>query len=244
MRKEIKMAKSKIASAPPCPFWRAASTDQRAIDPDAPAPLKADELNKISAAIEHLIYHGGFPRWKATGFAQALVMAANKGAGDKLRGLFTQSFTPNELNDGLLDKELNSGVLRRTDPEGVEHAGEFSEENMAKMFSPENASEVVIDGRKELAMTRAQLGAFVTKNRSSTGANFVHTIMNHVELKDLLLGIFGRRADDGEKVLTKKDIEVFYGKGIFPHARLDDPVAQAFPSEFGAAPASHEEPSG
>jgi|GEM_PF-1948039 len=229
------MSINKTVSAPPCPFWRAASTDQRHVDPNAPAPLQADKKNDIKDAVEHLMYHGGFSKVKATAIAELLVVAANKGTFGKLRGLFTQTFTPNHLSDGLLDKELDSGLLRRVDQSGTERVGEFSEKALVKMFSAENSSEVMVDGQKMRAMNADQLTAFVDKNKSAVGAGRVHTFMANAEMKTLLLGIFGRTADSGEKVITQKDVEVFYDKAIFPHARLDAQVAQAYPAEVGAA---------
>ncbi len=219
----------KTVSAPPCPFWRAATRDQSYVDPNAPAPLPAARRGKISDAIEHLVYHGGFSRVKAGAIAELLVLAANKGGSCKVRGLLTQTYVLNELSGGLLDKELDSGLLRRIDETGCEHVGEFSEVNFLKMFSGDNASLVMVDGREQLAMTEAQLAAFVDHNRKSVGAGRVHTLMANAEMSSLLLGIFGRRADNGEKVLTKRDVEVFYGKGIFPHARLDEQIAKIYP---------------
>lgn len=83
-------------------------TDQRHVDPNAPAPLKADQPIKINDAIEHLAYHAGFSKGKAAAIAELLMIAANKGAAGKLRGVLTQTCLLNELSDGLLDKELVS----------------------------------------------------------------------------------------------------------------------------------------
>ena len=229
------MTKSKTVSAPPCPFWRAAATDQRHVDPNAPAPLKADQPIKINEAIEHLAYHGGFSKGKAAAIAELLVIAANKGVAGKIRGALNQTCVLNELSDGLLDKELDTGMLRRVDADGVEHVGEFSQVHMGRMFGAEYASEVTIDGETRLAMTRRQLGAFVDDNRRRLGAGRVHTRMANAEMIALLLGIFGRRADDGHRVITERDVEVFFDKGIFPHARLDARVAEAYPTMEGAA---------
>ncbi|MCP4501346.1 MAG: hypothetical protein GY822_15415 [Deltaproteobacteria bacterium] len=158
------MAISKTVSAPPCPFWRAATTDQRSIVPNAPAPLQADAKNSTKDATEQLMYHGGFGKVKATAIAVLLVVAANKGTFGKISALFTQTFVPNELSGGLLDKELDSGMLRRVSQDGVEHVGEFSQANMNKMFSAENTSEYVVDGKKQVGMNAAQLGNFVDGN--------------------------------------------------------------------------------
>ena len=224
------MTRSKNVSAPPCPFWRAAATDQRHVDPDAPPPLDADRPSKISDAVEHLMYHGSFSRLKATAIAELLIVAANRGVAGKLRGLLRQSYVLNELSDGLLDKELDSGMLKRIDDSGVERVGEFSATHLAKMFSADYASEVMIDGNRQLAMTKRQLAAFVDDNRQSLSAGKVHTAMANAEMITLLLGIFGRRTDEGDKVISKRDVEVFYAEAIFPHARLDAQVAEAYPA--------------
>lgn len=225
------MTKSKKVTAPPCPFWRAATKDQQQIDPNAPAPLSAEQRCGIPEAVEQLVYHGGFSAVKAAAIAELLVVAANNGTRGKLRGLLTQTYVLNELSGGLLDKELDSGLLRRVDEDGVEHVGEFSEANMTIMFSDKNASEVVIDGKLQPAMTKEQLTAFVDGNRQELDAGRLHTLMANAEMSTLLLGIFGRSADDGRKVITKRDIEIFYREGIFPHARLDAKVLEAYPKE-------------
>lgn len=170
------MTKSKTVSAPLRPFWRAAATDQRHVDPNAPAPLEADQPVKTNEAVEHLAYHGGFSKGKAAAIAELLVIAANKGVAGKLRGALNQTCVLNEVSDGLLDKELDTGMLRRVAEDGVEHVGEFSQVHMGRMFGAEYASEVTIDGETHLAI-----------------------------------------------------------EGIFPHARLDARVAEAYPTMEGAA---------
>jgi len=59
--------------------------------------------------------------------------------------------------------------------------------------------------------------------------------MANAEMIALPLGIFGRRADDGHRVITERDVEVFFDKGIFPHARLDAQEADACPAMEDAA---------
>ena len=223
------MTKSKKVTAPPCPFWRAATKDQRQIDAAAPAPLSADQRCGIPEATEQLRYHGGFSAVKAAAIAELLVVAANNGKRGKLRGLLTQTYVLNELSGGLLDKELDTGLLRRVDDDGVEHVGEFSEAKLTVMFSDENAGEVVIDGKPQLAMTEGQLTAFVDGNRRELDAGRLHTLMANAEMSTLLLGIFGRTTDDGREVITKRDVEIFFREGIFPHARLDEEIAKAYP---------------
>lgn len=219
----------------PCPFWKAATTDQRKVDPKAPAPLDPKGPNSIAAAAEQLKYHAGFSSVQAAAVAELLVVAANEGTLGKIHGLFTQSFVPTHLSGGLLDKELDTRMLRFVDPKGIERVGKFSEADWERMFSKANASDYVIDGEPRRAMNADQLLAFVEANRDTVGAGRVHHFMAKFEMRNLLLEHFGRNADDGTRVITAKDARVFYDLGIFPHARLDQKIAKTYPAEVGAA---------
>lgn len=218
---------------PPCPFWIAASTDQRHVDPNAPAPLKADGWNDISAAVEHLEYHGSFSKTQSLAIAQLLNVAADASVATRVKGLFTQKFIPSALTNGLLDKALDTGMLNGT---GV--IGEFSPAHFEKMFDGPHASDYTIDGEKARGMSEDQLKAFVADNAKSIGAGRVQKFVANFEMIRLLLGIFGRDAQgpDGApvKIVRARDAEVFFKHRIFPHARLDAKIAETFPSGMGA----------
>lgn len=222
---------------PPCPFWRAATTDQRGVDPNAPAPLDPNKKATIGQAAEMLHYHGGFSKGASYAVAELLVVAANQGFQGKIHGLLTQTFVPNHLSGGLLDKELDTGMLRSR-ASGKEVVGEFSQTHFDAMFSDEHASDYKVDGEMVRGISAEQLDAFVDKNVDSVGAGKIHELMARFEMKNLLLEKFGRDATlpNGEKtrVVTQRAVEIFYRNGIFPHAHLDAKVDAMFPTQIGA----------
>lgn len=223
--------------APPCPFWAAAATDQSAVDPNAPAAIDPTKRAKVGQAAEMLEYHADMTGAKKWAVAELLVVAANKGFGDKVKGALTQTFTLNHLSGGLLDKELDTGMLHG-DPAADLGVGEFSQKAFETMFSAGNSSHYQLDGKSVRGMSDAQLTAFVEKNAKASNAGGIHKVMAHAEMKDLLLGIFGRAAKTAEgkdiQVVSQRSVEVFFKNGIFPHARLDAKVDALFPSSIGA----------
>ncbi len=227
----------KTVNNPPCPFIAAASTDQRHVDPNAPAPLKADGVNDLSHAKELIGYHTnleGATKFLAT---QLLAAAGNKGAFNKIKGLFTQTFVPNQLSGSFLDKELDSGIMTNH-RDGKDIVGEFDQKAFDKMFSKANTTEVKVGGQTMRGMTADQLDAFVDRNKIAVGAGKIHEIMARAEMKTLLLGQYGQEATlpngDKTQVISQRNAEVFYKHGIFPHAELKSQIDAHYPTTIGA----------
>ena len=221
---------------PICPFWRAVATDQRHVDPHAPAPLRADRPESVAAAAERLAYHTDFGSLSSGAIAELLVVAANSGASAKIKGLFTQSYLLNDLSGGFLDKDLDSGLLKipSVDNDGQgQLVGVFNAATFDKMFSDEFASDHVVDGTQTRALNIDQLEAWIAYRRSQVGGGRVHLAMARVEMTQLLINLIGTDATraDGttEPVVTRRSAELLYKEGIFPHERLKEKLDELYP---------------
>lgn len=232
----------KRVQQPPCPFWKATTVDQRGVDPNAPAPLDPNARTPVSKGREMLAYHGKFGPVSSFAIAQLLPIAANKGLVGKLRGVLTQTWVPNELSGGILDKALDTGLLRGKE-NGEEVVGRFSPEALDKMYAGPHSSEYTLaSGEKVRGLTADQLTAFVNENAEELGANFIHKAMAHFEMKNLLLEHFGTEVTDASgaqvRIVEREAAELFYRFGLMPHAELREAMAQLHPTATGAGEAS------
>lgn len=229
---------SKIVQQPPCPFWRAATIDQSAHDPNAPAPLDPNASASVAKGREMLAYHGGFGKVSSFLIAQLLPIAANKGLAGKIKGVLTQTWVPNHLSGGLLDKSLDTGILRGR-KSGDEVVGRFSSEAFTAMFEGPHASDYqTADGRSVRGLSAKQLDAFVEANAKRVDANFIHKAMAHFEMKNLLLEHFGTDAKDGAgqpvRIIQREAAEAFFRHGVMPGPGLAKALAERHPACEGA----------